>query len=75
INAADEFASMFGVASEADVRASLLAAQQQCDEKYQFYDKAMKHIEANPSVRTYRKIETSFFGIFKLGAENRALFL
>ena len=26
-NAADEFASMFGVASEADVRASLLAAQ------------------------------------------------
>ena len=75
INAADEFASMFGVASESDVRASLIAAQQQCDEKYQFYDKAMKHIEANPSVRTYRKIETSFFGIFKLGTENRALFL
>ncbi|MFW2124889.1 hypothetical protein ACG94O_18545, partial [Acinetobacter ursingii] len=50
-------------------------AQQQCDEKYQFYDKAMKHIEANPGVRTYRKIETSFFGIFKFGTENRALFL
>ena len=75
LNAADEFASMFGVASESDVRASLLAAQQQCDEKYQFYDKAMKHIEAHPSVRTYRKIETSFFGIFKFGTENRALFL
>lgn len=31
-NAADEFASMFGTASESDVRASLLAAQQQCEE-------------------------------------------
>ena len=75
INAADEFASMFGVASEADVRASLIAAREQCDEKYQFYDKAMKHMEAHPSIRTYRKIETSFFGIFKFGTENRALFL
>ena len=35
---------MFGTASESDVRASLLAAQQQCEEKYQFYDKAMKHL-------------------------------
>ncbi|NAS10032.1 TRAP transporter large permease subunit [Acinetobacter haemolyticus] len=75
INAADEFASMFGVASESDVRSSLLAAQQQCEEKYVFYDKAMAHIEANPSVRTYRTIETSFFGIFKFGSENRALLL
>ena len=74
-NAADEFASMFGVASEADVRASLLAAQQQCDEKYQFYDKAMKHMEAHPSIRTYRKVETTFFGIFKLGSENSTVIL
>ena len=74
-NAADEFASMFGVASEADVRASLLAAQQQCDEKYQFYDKAMKHMEAHPSIRTYRKVETTFFGIFKLGSENQTVIL
>ncbi|EPG41638.1 TRAP transporter large permease subunit [Acinetobacter colistiniresistens] len=75
INAADEFASMFGAASKADVRASLLAAKQQCEEKYQFYDKAITYIEAHPSVRTYRQIETSFFGIFKFGTENRALFL
>ena len=74
-NAADEFASMFGVASEADVRASLMAAQQQCDEKYQFYDKAMKHMEAHPSIRTYRKVETTFFGIFKLGSENSTVIL
>ena len=74
-NAADEFASMFGTASESDVRASLLAAQQQCEEKYQFYDKAMKHLEAHPSIRTYRQVETTFFGIFKLGSENQTVLL
>jgi hypothetical protein len=74
-NAADEFASMFGAASESDVRASLLAAQQQCEEKYQFYDKAMKHLEAHPSIRTYRQVETTFFGIFKLGSENQTVLL
>ncbi|HBU88118.1 MAG TPA: hypothetical protein DEF26_10845, partial [Acinetobacter sp.] len=62
-NASDDFSSFFGAASESDVRASLLAAQQQCDEKYQAYDKTIKYIEANPGVRTYRAIETGFFGI------------
>ncbi len=47
-NASDDFASFFGAASESDVRASLLAAQQQCEEKYQAYDKTIKYIEANP---------------------------
>ncbi|MDF2415955.1 TRAP transporter large permease subunit [Acinetobacter beijerinckii] len=74
-NAADEFASMFGAASESDVRTSLLAAQQQCEEKYQFYDKAMKHLEAHPSIRTYRQVETTFFGIFKYGSENQTVLL
>ena len=46
-NASDDFASFFGAASESDVRASLLAAQQQCEEKYQAYDKTIKYIEAN----------------------------
>lgn len=59
-NASDDFASFFGAASESDVRASLLAAQQQCDEKYQFYDKAIAYMDAHPSIRTYRTIETSF---------------
>ncbi|EXU22876.1 TRAP transporter, DctM-like membrane domain protein, partial [Acinetobacter baumannii 24845_3] len=74
-NASDDFASFFGAASESDVRASLLAAQQQCEEKYQAYDKTIKYIEANPGVRTYRAIETGFFGIFKFGTENRAILL
>ena len=74
-NKHDEFADFFGAASESDVRASLLAAQQLCEEKYQFYDKAMKHIESHPSLRAYRTMETTFFGIFKFGTENRTIFL
>ncbi|MBK0064161.1 MULTISPECIES: TRAP transporter large permease subunit [unclassified Acinetobacter] len=74
-NKHDEFADFFGAASESDVRASLLAAQQLCEEKHQFYDKAMKHIESHPSLRAYRTMETTFFGIFKFGTENRTIFL
>ena len=74
-NANDEFADIFGTTSAADVRASVLAAQQQCEEKYLFYDKAIKHMQAHPSLRMYRTIETSFFGIFKFGSENRAILL
>ena len=75
LNAADEFADIFGTASAADVRASILAAQQMCEERYQFYDKAVKHMDAHPSIRAYRTFETSFFGIFKFGTENRAILL
>jgi TRAP-type C4-dicarboxylate transport system permease large subunit len=74
-NAADEFADFFGTASESDVRSSILAGVQQCDEKYQFYDKAMLHMEKHPSIRAYRNFETTFFGIFKFGTENRAILL
>ena len=70
-NAADEFADFFGTASEADVRASILAGVQQCEEKYQFYDKAMQHMEAHPSIRAYRNFETTFFDIFKLGTKKQ----
>lgn len=74
-DAADEYADFFGVRSEADVRAAVIQAQQVCEESYQFYDKAITHIEAHPSIRAYRSFETSFFGIFKFGTENRALLL
>ena len=74
-NAADEFADFFGTASESDVRASILAGVQQCEEKYQFYDKAVQHMDAHPSIRAYRSFETGFFGIFKFGTENRAILL
>ncbi len=74
-NAADEFADIFGTASREDVRQSFIAAQQQCEEKYQFYDKTKKYMDEHSSLRTYRTIETGFFGIFKFGSENRVIIL
>ncbi|WP_347455514.1 TRAP transporter large permease subunit [Acinetobacter thermotolerans] len=74
-DAADEFADIFGVRSEADVRAAIMQAQQVCEESHAFYDRAVKHIEDHPSIRAYRTFETSFFGLFKFGVENRALLL
>ena len=35
----------------------------------------MKHLDAHPSIRTYRQVETTFFGIFKLGSENQTVLL
>lgn len=74
-DAADEYADFFGVRSESDVRAAVMQAQQVCEESYQFYDKARYHLQAHPSLRAYRSFETSFFGIFKFGTENRSLLL
>lgn len=74
-NANDEFVDIFGTTSEADVRQSVLAAQQQCEEKYSYYDKAIHYLDQHPTIRTYRTVETTFFGIFKFGTENRVLIL
>ena len=74
-NSNDEFADIFGTTSESDVRQSVLAAQQQCEEKHSFYDKSMKYMEAHPSIRTYRSMETGFFWILKWGTENRVTLL
>lgn len=74
-NAGDEFADIFGTSSEADVRSSVLAGQQQCEDKYQFYDKAMTYLDDHPSLHPYRAVETTFFGIFQFGTDNKALLL
>ena len=74
-NAKDEFADIFGTTSKEDVRQSVLAAQQQCEEKFAYYDKANQYLDEHPTIRTYRAIETGFFGIFKFGTENRVLIL
>lgn len=74
-NAADEFADIFGTASASEVRASILAGQQLCEEKHQFYQNSISYMDEHPSLRAYRSIETSFFGIFQFGTENRALIL
>ncbi len=74
-NKNDEFSAFFGTASAADIRASLMSAKQECEEKFQFYEKAEHYLEQHPSIRTYRMVETSFFGIFKFGSENRNIIL
>ncbi len=74
-NANDEFVDIFGTTPESDVRQSVLAAQQQCEEKYSYYDQAIHYLDQHPTIRTYRNIETTFFGIFKFGTENRVLIL
>ncbi len=71
----DPDAAFFGVTPEADVRASFLAAKADCDQKFAFYDKSMKHMEEHPSLRAYRSMETGFFWILKWGTENRVLIL
>ena len=43
-NSNDEFSDIFGTTSAADVRQSVLAAQQQCEEKHAFYDKSIKYM-------------------------------
>ncbi|TCM70817.1 TRAP-type C4-dicarboxylate transport system permease large subunit [Acinetobacter calcoaceticus] len=74
-NAKDEFADIFGTASAADVRESVLAAQQQCQEKYTFYQTTQQYLEQHSSLRSYRNIETGFFWLFKFGTENRVSIL
>ena len=74
-NANDEFADIFGTTSEEDVRKSVLAGQQLCEEKFAFYDKSMKYLDEHPSIRPYRAVETTFFGIFQFGSDNKAILL
>ncbi len=74
-NAADPDAAFFGMPTEDEVRSSFLDARKDCVQKHEFYASSIKHIEAHPSVRTYRAFETGFFGIFKFGTEYRSLLL
>ncbi|RZA04948.1 MAG: TRAP transporter large permease subunit [Moraxellaceae bacterium] len=71
----DPFADLFGPKDPEEVRQSLLAAQQVCEDKHVFYENTQSYIEKNPSVKVFRTIETGFFAVFHFGTENRALFL
>mgnify|MGYP003599556143 CR=1 FL=1 len=71
----DPDASFFGVTSEADVRKSFVAAQQECEEKYTFYDKSMHYLDQHPMLRPYRYFETGLFWFFKHGTENKVILL
>lgn len=52
------------------VRQSLITASELCKEKLRAYENISSHITS--SLKAYRAFETSFFGIFRFGTENRA---
>ncbi|MES2917770.1 MAG: TRAP transporter large permease subunit [Pseudomonadota bacterium] len=55
------------------IKASILKAAELCKERHTMYEQVTAHI--TPTVKAYRAVETSFFGIFKFGTENRPLLL
>lgn len=55
------------------VRTSIIKAAELCQEKQVMYKNITEHL--TPSVKAYRAVETSFFGIFRFGMENRPLLL
>jgi TRAP-type C4-dicarboxylate transport system permease large subunit len=55
------------------VRASLMKAAELCQEQHVMYGKIQSHL--TPGVKMYRAVETTFFGIFRFGMENRSLIL
>ena len=59
--------------NEAATRASLTATVQNCAERHTLYEHIRAHI--TPPLKAYRTLETSFFALFKFGADNRAMIL
>ncbi len=59
--------------TEAQIRQSLTDSIAECQFKHDFYNRAAEHI--TPAVVAYRTLETSFFGLFRFGAENRSMIL
>lgn len=55
------------------IRASVMKAAELCQEKQVMYQNITEHL--TPGVKAYRAVETSFFGIFRFGMENRPLLL
>lgn len=70
----DPFAALFDEAPDPDaIRASLLSAQAQCAARHDLVERIRENI--SPQVKMFRAVETSFFGVFKFGTENRPLLL
>ena len=54
-------------------REALAQALAQCQEKHDLYQRVVTHM--TPMVVAYRTVETSFFGLFQFGTDNRPLIL
>jgi len=68
----DIFATDAGPTPE-QLRLSLRDSLAECQFKHDFYNRAAEHI--TPGVVAYRTLETSFFGLFRFGAEHRSMIL
>jgi TRAP-type C4-dicarboxylate transport system permease large subunit len=74
---ADDIDDLFGgdtkAADPAVLRKSLEQSQAICKAKFELYAKVLQH--QTPQVKAYRILETSFFGLFQIGTDNRPLIL
>jgi TRAP-type C4-dicarboxylate transport system permease large subunit len=75
-NSADDIDDLFGapqVSDPAVMRKSIEQALAICRAKLDLYNKVVQH--QTTQVKLYRTIETSFFGLFQVGTDNRSLIL
>ena len=75
--AGDDIDDLFGdtptASDPAILRKSIEQAQAICQAKHSLYERALAL--QTPQLQVYRTIETSFFGLFQIGTENRPLIL
>ncbi|HEX5356596.1 MAG TPA: TRAP transporter large permease subunit [Aquabacterium sp.] len=72
----DDIDDIFGEQKAADpevLRKSIEQALTICKAKHDIYNKVLQH--QTPQVKAYRTLETSFFGLFQVGTDNRPLIL
>jgi len=72
----DDIDDLFGDQKATDpavMRKSIEQALAICKAKHELYSKVVQH--QTPQVRAYRTLETSFFGLFQIGTDNRPLIL
>ncbi len=72
----DDIDDIFGEQAAPDpavLRKSIEQALAICKAKHEIYAKVLDH--QTPQVKAYRTLETSFFGLFQIGTDNRPLIL
>ncbi|RTL33339.1 MAG: TRAP transporter large permease subunit [Burkholderiales bacterium] len=72
----DDIDNLFGDQKAVDpavLRKSIEQALAICKAKHELYNKVVQH--QTPQVKAYRVLETSFFGLFQIGTDNRPLIL
>lgn len=73
----DDIDNLFGDSTQAVdpsvIRKSVEQARDICKMKMDLYERVLKH--QTPQVKFYRTLETSFFGLFQIGTDNRPLIL